>query len=84
MMSLKKTTLLFEEEVYEKLKEKARREKVSIGGLVREAVATYYGIKNKEDKLKALDRLKSLNLPVADYESMEKEIIKGALNDKEN
>lgn len=84
MMSLKKTTLLFEEEVYEKLKEKAKREKVSIGGLVREAVATYYGIKNKEDKLKALDRLKSLNLPVADYESMEKEIIKGALNDKEN
>lgn len=84
MMSFKKTTLLFEEEVYEKLKEKARREKVSIGGLVREAVATYYGIKNKEDKLKALGRLKSLNLPVADYESMEKEIIKGALNDKEN
>ena len=84
MMSLKKTTLLFEEEVYEKLKEKARREKVSIGGLVREAVATYYGIKNKDDKLKALDRLKSLNLPVADYESMEKEIIEGALNDKEN
>ncbi|GAI45172.1 unnamed protein product, partial [marine sediment metagenome] len=33
---------------------------------------------------KALGRLKSLNLPVADYESMEKEIIKGALNDKEN
>jgi len=84
MMSLKKTTLLFEEEVYEKLKEKAKREKVSIGRLVREAVATYYGIKNKEDKLKALCRLKSLNLPVADYESMEKEIIKGALNDKEN
>ena len=83
-MSLKKTTLLFEEEVYENLKEKAKREKVSIGGLVREAVATYYGIKNKEDKLKALGRLKSLNLPVADYESMEKEIIKGALNDKEN
>ena len=70
--------------MYEKLKEKARREKVSIGGLVREAVAAYYGIKNKEDKLKALGRLKSLNLPVADYEFMEKEIIKGALNDKEN
>ena len=64
--------------------EKARREKVSIGGLVREAVAAYYGIKNKEDKLKALGRLKSLNLPVADYESMEREIIEGALNDKKN
>jgi predicted DNA-binding ribbon-helix-helix protein len=83
-MSLKKTTMLFEEEVYEKLKEKARRENVSIGGLVREAVATYYGIKDKADKIKALDRLKSLNLPVASYESMEKEIIEGVLGDKED
>lgn len=31
-MSLKNTTLLFEEDVYEKLKEKARRENVSVGG----------------------------------------------------
>jgi len=83
-MALKKTTLLFEEDVYEKLKEKSRRRKVSIGGLVREAVAAYYGIKNKEEKRKALDRLKSLNLPVADYESMEKEIMEGALGDKED
>lgn len=83
-MPLKKTTLLFEEDVYEKLKEKSRIEKISIGGLVREAVATYYGIKNKEDRLKALDRLKSLNLPVSDYESMEREIIKGALIGKED
>lgn len=81
-MSLKKTKLLFEEDMYEKLKEKARRENVSVGGLVREAVAAYYGIKNKEDKIRALDKLKSLNLPAADYESMEKEIIGGALSDK--
>ncbi len=83
-MTLKKTTLLFEEEVYLKLKEKAKREKVSIGGLVREAVATCYGIKNKEDRLKAFDSLKSLNLAVSDPEIMEKEIIEGAINDKEN
>lgn len=83
-MSLKKTTLLFEEEVYIKLKEKAKREKVSIGRLVREAVATCYGIKNKEDRLKALDSLKSLNLAVSDPEIMEKEIIGGAINDKES
>jgi len=81
-MSLKKTTLLFEEEVYEKLREKSKLQNVSIGELVREAVAAYYGIKNKEDKLKALSKLKSLNLPVSDYDSMEKEIIKGALGDK--
>jgi ABC-type phosphate/phosphonate transport system ATPase subunit len=66
------------------LKEKAKREKVSIGRLVREAVATCYGIKNKEDRLRALDSLKSLNLAVSDPEIMEKEIIGGAINDKES
>ena len=49
-MVLKKTTLLFDKDIYEKLKDRAKRDNVSIGGLVREAVATYYGIKTKEDK----------------------------------
>ena len=83
-MVLKKTTLLFEEEVYEKLREKSKLENISIGELVREAVATYYGIKSKDDKLKALSKLRSLNLPVSDYDLVEKEIIKGALSDKQN
>jgi hypothetical protein len=82
-MALKKTTLLFEKDVYKKLKEKAKRENVSVGGLVREAVATYYGIKSKEDKIKALENLKCLDLNVSEPEEMEKEIIKGALDDKE-
>ena len=80
-MSLKKTTLLFDEDVYEKLKDKARRDNVSVGGLVREAVATYYGMKTKEDKLKALMKLKDLDLPVGSPEDMENQITRGALND---
>ena len=83
-MALKKTTLLFEEDVYQKLKERAKRERVSIGGLVREAVATFYGIKSKEDKLEALEKLKSFDLAIGDPEKMEKEILKGAVNDKED
>jgi len=82
-MTLKKTTLLFEEDAYNKLKEKAKREKTSIGELVREAVATFYGMKSKEDRLKALSNLKSLNLPIADSEQIEKEILKGVVDDKE-
>ena len=81
-MVLKKTTLLFDEDVYERLKDKARRDNVSIGGLVREAVSTYYGMKTKEDKQKALNCLKDLNLPVGDPETIEKEITKGALHDR--
>ncbi len=45
-------------------------------------MATYYGIKTKEDKLLALKKLKGLALPVADPETMENEIIKGALDDR--
>ena len=51
IMALKKTTLLFEEEVY--------------------------------NKLKALKNLKSLDLPTADSEKIEKEILKGASGDTE-
>jgi len=81
-MALKKTTLLFEESVYNKLKERAKRENSSIGELVREAVADFYGMKSKEDRLEALKKLKSLNIPVSGQEQIEKEILKGALNDK--
>ncbi|MCE5329786.1 hypothetical protein LLG07_05595 [bacterium] len=76
-MGLKKATLLFDEEVYEKLREKSRTDNVSIGELVREAVAVYYGIKSREEKLKALDKLKSMNLSVRSPENIEKEILKG-------
>jgi len=38
--------------------------------------------KNKKDKTKALEKLKALELPVSDYEDMEKEIIAGATIDK--
>lgn len=45
-------------------------------------MATFYNIKSKEDKLDALEKLKLLNLPIADQEQIEKEILKGVLNDK--
>jgi len=81
-MVLKKTTLLFEEDVYTKLKDRAKRENMSIGGLVRKAVSTYYGIKTKEDKLIALKEIKSLDLLIAGPETIEREILKGALDDR--
>ena len=76
-MGLKKATLLFDEEVYEKLREKSRTDNVSIGELVREAVAVYYGIKSKEEKLEALENLKSMNISVGSPQNIEEEILKG-------
>ena len=81
-MTLKKTTLLFEEHTYKRLQEKSKAEKLSIGELVREAVTNYYGIKNSKEKMEALQKLGRMNMPVSDYEEMEKDIIKGLLNDK--
>jgi hypothetical protein len=74
-LGLKKATLLFDEEVYEKLREKSVNSNISMGELVREAVASYYGIKNKEEKTKALHNLKSMNLPIGSPEEIEEQII---------
>lgn len=74
-MALKKATLLFDEEVYEKLREKSTTNNVSIGELVREAVASYYGIKSMEEKIKSLNKLKSMSLPVGSPEIIESEIL---------
>lgn len=83
-MGLKKATLLFDEEVYEKLRKKSGINNVSIGELVREAVAAYYGIKSKEEKLKSLNKLKSMNLSVRSPENIEEEILKGRKASWEN
>jgi len=64
-MALKKTTLLFEEQAYKKLQEKSKLEKTSVGELVREAVTNYYGIKSSKEKMDALQKLGSLNMPVS-------------------
>jgi len=81
---LKKATLLFDEEVYEKLREKSVTSNTSIGELVREAVASYYGIRNSSEKIEALNKLKNLDLPVGSPEEIEAQIIRGRnLKEKE-
>ncbi|MCL5073999.1 MAG: hypothetical protein M1308_24370 [Actinobacteria bacterium] len=83
-MALKKATLLFDEEVYEKLREKSVTSNTSIGELVREAVASYYGIRNSSEKIEALNKLKNLDLPVGSPEEIEAQIIRGRnLKEKE-
>ena len=76
-MPLKKATLLFDEDVYEKLREKSLIDDVSIGELVREAVSVYYGISNTEEKLKSLNKLSSMKLPVGSPELIEQQILDG-------
>jgi hypothetical protein len=76
-MHLKKATLLFDEDVYEKLREKSLIDDVSIGELVREAVSVYYGIRTTEEKLESLKRLSAMELPVGSPELLEQQILDG-------
>jgi hypothetical protein len=76
-MPLKKATLLFDTDVYEKLRERSLVDNVSIGELVREAVSVYYGIKNTEEKLNSLNKLKLMKLPVGSPDSIEQQILNG-------
>ena len=81
---LKKATLLFDEEVYEKLREKSLTGNTSIGELVREAVASYYGIRSSSEKMEALNKLKLMDLPAGSPEEIEAQIIGGRnLKEKE-
>ena len=76
-MPLKKATLLFDEDVYEKLRENSLIVNVSIGELVREAISVYYGIRTTEEKLKSLNKLSSMKLPVGSPELIEQQILDG-------
>ena len=76
-MPLKKATLLFEEDIYEKLREKSLIDNVSIGELVREAVSVYYGIRTTEEKLESLNKLSAMKLPVGSPELIEQQILDG-------
>ena len=54
----------------------ARRQRRSVGALVREAVETAYFGNDGERRLAAVERLAEMSLPVADWEQMERESIR--------
>lgn len=69
-------------EQYEKLVELAEHEQKPISVMIREAVVERYLVKIDTQKRKqALDNLLALDAPVSDWEQMEAEIEKGALNE---
>lgn len=72
----KRTQILFSPEEYELLKKLAASTKSSVGELVRRAVKKQYQIIGKKEKIQAADRLcRKKELPVENWEKMEKEIM---------
>jgi predicted DNA-binding protein len=67
---------------YDELMQIANQQGKTISELVREAVEeTYLKTVALERQKKALDQLLALDAPVADWEQMEAEIIRGALGE---
>lgn len=76
----KRIQAVLTEEQYELLSELSDKTGKPVSQLVREAVERVYLEKASEERRQAaLDKLLSLNAPVADWEEMEDEIIRGGL-----
>jgi len=71
----KKTTILFSTQLHQYLVKLAKQQGVSLGHLVRRACEEMYGYVSKEDRLRAVEEMHGLSLPVGDAEQMERESV---------
>ncbi len=71
----KKTTILLTPDLYEHLTRTAKARQKSLGQLVREACEIQYGHVSGEDRLRAVDELRRLSLPVGSPRKMKQESV---------
>ena len=74
----KKTTILFNAEEYERLRQAARARRCSVGSLIRSALRGQSLLSDTKGRSEAVEKLVGLSLPVSDWEVMEQEILAGA------
>ena len=75
----KKTTILFSPAVYKQLAQVAKKQGTSVAHLVRQAAIQCYLLPDRRARMEAVRALAAMNLPVADWPTMEAEIAKGRL-----
>ena len=78
----KKATILFPPKVYQQLERVARKAGTSVAQLVRQATIQQYLLPDREARMEAVKALAAMNLPVADWPQMEREIVEGALGQR--
>ena len=71
----KKTTVLLSPDLHEHLTRTAKEREKSLGQLVREACEIQYGHVSSEDRLRAVDELRRLSLPVGSPRKMKRESV---------
>ena len=71
----KKTTILLSPDLYEHLTRTAKEREKSLGQLVREACETQYGYVSSEDRVRAVEELRRLSLPVGSPRKMKRQSV---------
>lgn len=77
MGATRRTQILMDPDEYRRLRDLARRKRVSVGELVRTAVRTTYFEPRSADKKAALEEILRMNLPVISWRRAKKEIEAG-------
>ena len=71
----KKTTILLSPDLHEHLTRTAKERNRSLGQLVREACEIQYGHVSTEDRVRAVQELRRLSLPVGSPRTMKRESV---------
>ena len=72
---VKKTTILFTPDLYDRLAALAEQRNSSVGELVREACRAQYFLTTNSERLAAVNALANLSLPVGTPEEMKRESV---------
>ena len=75
----KKTTILFSPKIYRQLARLAKERGTSVGDLVRQAAIREYLLPDRKTRLEAAEAIAAMNLPVSDWPTMKREIVRGRL-----
>ena len=78
----KRVQILLDPFQYRRLDEIARQCNRSMGALIREAIDRVYLQRNMDERLEAVWALAAMQLPVADWEQMERESVEEAMCDE--
>lgn len=80
-MFTERTQVLLSKQQLTRLKRRAKREKKSVGAVVRDAVDAYTGAASDAERVAAAERIIAMELPVDDWPVMKAQIIAGALGE---
>lgn len=73
MAQTRRAQILMDPDEYAELERVARERRTSVGELVRQAVRAQY-LSSREERLRAVARIASMNLPVGDWADTKREI----------